>query len=190
MKKHLLKLPDPAFKAKYDSLYQNLDYYKVKALPNTFWFLSRRLAFSAVIVFCTKSIVLQVMLADVLSTLLLVYFLCVGPMYDRVNNCIQFVNEAFVLASVWMMFHYTEYVGSPETRYDLAFYFMYFIGVDVALNVLLLVYNIIKKVIQAIQMAVKKSKAKSVQQKKVQDRQGLPIAVTEEDISQNAPVNI
>lgn len=58
LKKNLLNLPKSAFKAKYDSLYQNLDYYKIGALPNTFWFLSRRLAFSAVIVFCTKSIVL------------------------------------------------------------------------------------------------------------------------------------
>lgn len=107
------------------------------------------------------------LIADGLSTLLLVFFVRVGPMTDRVNNGIQVINEAFVLASVWLMFHYTEYVGEPETRYDLGYYFMYFIAVDIALNVLLLLFNILKKIFLAIRNAFFRSKAKSMQQKKV-----------------------
>ena len=51
-------LREPTFKAKYDSLYQNLEYYKKAALANTSFFLLRRLLFAAVIVFCGSSLVL------------------------------------------------------------------------------------------------------------------------------------
>ena len=49
------------------------------------------------------------MLADIFSTLLLVFFISTMPMYDRVNNGIQIINEMFVLVSVWLMFHYTDF---------------------------------------------------------------------------------
>ena len=58
LKTHHQDMPLYSFKIKYDSLYQNLDYYKAKALPHTFYFLGRRLAFAAVIAFCSSSIVL------------------------------------------------------------------------------------------------------------------------------------
>ena len=51
-------LREPSFKAKYDSLYQNLEYYKEAALSNTSFFLLRRLLFAALIVFCGSSLVL------------------------------------------------------------------------------------------------------------------------------------
>ena len=158
--KNFKKLSDNNFKLKYDSLYQNLDYHKIKALPNIFWFLTRRMAFAALIVFCTRSIVLQVLIADVLSTLLLVFFIQVTPMYDLMNNGIQIVNEIVVLVSVWMMFHFTEFVAAPETRYDLGYYFMYFVSIDVMLNVALLIFTILKKIVQALKNFCRKRLAK------------------------------
>lgn len=62
--------------------------------------------------------------------------------------------------SVWLMFHYTEFVGDPELRYDLAFYFLYIVSIDVALNVLLLLYIIVKKIYSAIRLAIIKRKMK------------------------------
>ena len=76
------KLSEPAFKSKYDSIYQNVDYYKDEALSHTSFFLTRRLLFAFVIVFCGKSLVLQVFLADILSTLILIYFITVKPMIN------------------------------------------------------------------------------------------------------------
>ena len=81
-------LREPTFKAKYDSLYQNLEYYKKSALANTSFFLLRRLLFAALIVFCGSSLVLQVFLADILSTLLLIYFIVSQPMVDTWSNVI------------------------------------------------------------------------------------------------------
>ena len=114
------KLREPDFKSKYDSIYQNVDYYKKKALQSTSWFFVRRFFFAGVIVFCTSSIVLQIFLADVLSTCMLIYFITVKPMNTSLNNLTQILNEIFVLISVWLMFHFTEFVNDPVTRYHLA----------------------------------------------------------------------
>ena len=71
----------PQFKSRFDSLYQNLDYYKKKALLNTSFFLLRRILFAGVIVFCEDSLVAQVILSDVLCTLLLIYLI-----FSRAEN--------------------------------------------------------------------------------------------------------
>ena len=98
-------------KAKYDSVYQNVDYYKKSALAYTSYFLARRFTFAAIIVLCGASIVLQVFIADIMSTLLLIFFLSVRPMNDSVNNAVQIFNESAVLISIWLMFHWTQYVS-------------------------------------------------------------------------------
>ena len=50
-----------------------------------------------------------------------------------------------VFVSVWFVFHYNEFVESPDTRYDLGFSFMYLLAVDVILNMLFLIYVLVKK---------------------------------------------
>jgi len=148
-----------------------LDYYKDKALPYTSFFLARRFIFAFVIVFCGSSLVLQVFLADLLSTLLLVFFISVGPMNDKFNNFIQVVNELTVLTCVWLMFHYSEFVASPETRYDLGFYFMYLVAVDVILNMLFLLYIVVKRIYMACKSIFIKAKARQNIKTKVQESQ-------------------
>ena len=76
----------PETRQKYDSVYQNVDVYKPAALKHTSFFLWRRLIFAMVLICCQVSIVLQVILADVMSTLLLTFFITVKPMVDGINN--------------------------------------------------------------------------------------------------------
>ena len=161
------KLREPEFKIKYDSLYLNLDYYKTKALPNTSFFFLRRIMFAALIVFCTSSIVLQIFIADILSTLMLVYFITVAPMNDRLSNWIQITNEIVVLVSVWLMFHFTEYVTDPATRYMLAFNFLYFVASDIVLNICVLIFTIIKKIFQACRSFFANRRAKKDMEVKI-----------------------
>ena len=113
LKKNEEILREPRFKVKFDSIYQNLDYYKKKALVHTSIFLGRRIYIAFIVVFCGFSIVLQVALADVLSTLLLAYFLSVMPMMDRLNNAVQIFNEIVVIVCIWLCIHFTEYVPDP-----------------------------------------------------------------------------
>ena len=94
------ELPKPTFRARFDSLYQNLDVYKKAAYSNTSLFLLRRLLFAFTIVMCEASIVLQVGMADLLSTALLGFYLSVMPMTDGLNNFIQIFNEVIVLIAI------------------------------------------------------------------------------------------
>lgn len=126
-----------------------MEYYKKEALANTSFFLLRRLLFAALIVFCGPSLVLQVFIADILSTLLLIFFISVKPMVDQWSNLMQIMNELVVLTCVWMMFVFSNYVPSAEVRYELAYFFLYLIAADVVLNVLYLVYSITTKVYRA-----------------------------------------
>ena len=80
-----------------------MDYYKPRALFNTSLFLVRRLVFAFIIVY-SKSVVMQVLLADCMSTLLLVYYLTVRPMNDWLSNTVQVVNECVVLFCTWLIF--------------------------------------------------------------------------------------
>ena len=130
------------------------------------------MAFSALIVFSTHSIVLQVFLADIFSTLLLAFYTRVRPMVNSLNNAIQIINEFVVLVSVWLMFHFTEFVTQPETRYDLAFYFLYFVAVDIALNVSILIFTIMRKIYMAVRRKYMQRKAKKMKNMKVDEKVG------------------
>ena len=158
------KVPRPEFKAKYDTLYQNINYHHSKALLFTTYFLVRRFFFAGAIIFLGPYIVIQVAIIDVISTLLLAYFICIQPMVDRVNNIIQVSNESVVLISQWLMFLFTDYVKDPKQRNDFAWYYLYFIAADVLANVAVLIYILIKKIYQAIRRAfLKKRLAKLAQ---------------------------
>ena len=106
----------------------------------------RRTLYAFIIVFCGSSIVLQVLAIDVLCTLLIAFYITVGPMIDKANNFIQIFNEVIVLVSLWMMFRFTYFVADAYTRYDLAWQFLYLLIFNVAINVLFLIVVIIKKI--------------------------------------------
>ena len=91
---------------------------------------------------------------------MLAYMVTVNPMTDTVNNAIQVANEAIVLICIWTMLWFTEYVGSPETRYDLGTVFLVFLAIAIGLNVLILFYTILKGVYKAVKQCVVKRRAK------------------------------
>lgn len=91
-------------------------------------------------------------------------------MTDIVNNFIQIFNEAVVLTSQWLMFLFTDYVDSPETRYTFGWYFLYFLAADVALNVLVLLYILSSKVWTAGRRFHLRKKALEMAKRRVQDQ--------------------
>ena len=97
-----------------------------------------------------------------MSTILLGYYFTVKPMTDRLNNFIQIFNEAVVLVCIWLMFTFTLFVDDAETRYELAWYFLIFVGVDIAVNVLIFLFIIVKKIYSACSRCCLKRKAKKL----------------------------
>ena len=83
-------------------------------------------------------------------------------MVDFWSNAIQIFNELVVLTCVWSMFIFSDYVPSAETRYELAFLFLYLIAADMILNVLYLIFTIVTKIYSACHNFFTKRKAKQV----------------------------
>ena len=150
-----------------------MEYYKKDALANTSLFLFRRFAFSALIVFCGSSLVLQVFLADLLSMGLLIYFITVKPMVDTWNNLIQIVNELVVLICIVSMFQFSNYVPRAEDRYDLAYNFLYVVAVDIVLNIVFLIFTIVKKIFLACRGFLTRRKAKKSLDMNVLDQKNV-----------------
>lgn len=118
-----------------------------KAINFTFLFLLRRILLVGVFMLCGFSIVLQVMIADIMSTLLLAFYLSVMPMKGVMNNFIEVVNEASVLASIMYMFVFTDYVPDPVVRYAFGYNFLYFVGGVIALNLLTFIFTIVNAIV-------------------------------------------
>ena len=91
-------------------------------------------------------------------------------MVGIVNNGIQIFNETVVLVCLWLMFHFTEYVPCPLIRYELAWYFMYFVAANIGGNVLVLFYIILFKIYEAIRKCYLKRLAKKNADKQVQSQ--------------------
>mmetsp|Transcript_10546 Transcript_10546/g.14228 ORF Transcript_10546/g.14228 Transcript_10546/m.14228 type:complete len:194 (+) Transcript_10546:787-1368(+) len=74
---------------RFDSLYQNVEVYKGPiAFAFSLYFCLRRLAFAYVIGQVHTTIVYQIFLMDIVSTLMLCYFITIQPMVDHINNAI------------------------------------------------------------------------------------------------------
>ena len=114
------KLFTQEIRDRFDSLYQNVDVYKGPiAISFSLYFCIRRLAFACVIGQVHWTIVYQILVLDIVSTLLLCYFVAARPMVDGINNVIQVFNESVVLICIQSMFLFTNYVGDSQTRYDM-----------------------------------------------------------------------
>ena len=114
--------------------------------------------FAIVIVFCGSSIVLQVFLADTLSTTLLAFYLKVTPMVGFLNNTIEVVNESFVLIVFWLLFLFTDYIEDPEQRYKYGYDFIFAVAIVIGLNLLAFLYSVVDKIYTALRNWLTKRK--------------------------------
>ena len=90
-----------------------------------------------------------------------------------------------MLICVWLVFWFTAFVPSPTTQYDLAWYFLYLIGIDSICNVLVLVVSLLRKVFSALKAAFYKRKAKKALEKAQLQKADLSAAAKSEIKSNN-----
>ena len=143
LRKNADRLSDPHFSGRFNSLYQNLDVEKYEAHPFTLVFCLRRLLFAYAITSLDRTLVFQVFFIDGTSTFILCYYITCKPMKNTVNNAIHIFNELVILSCTWYLFLFTNYVPDPILRYDLAVYFLYVIGVNMGVNIFLLIVIIL-----------------------------------------------
>ena len=112
----------------------------------------------------------QIFVFDLVSTLLLCYFLTVRPMKDRINNLIQIFNEAVVLMCIQSMFLFTNYVGQAQTRYDMGQKVLYLLAGNILINLVVLVAELLKGVYKALRIWYLKRRNKINNDKAIIDR--------------------
>ena len=140
--RHKDELHTQKFKHKYSSLYSNVQYHKVEALRFTLYFCFRRLIFAIIIIFFRNSIVLQVFAADFTILGMLIFYVSSLPMSDKANNFIQIFNETAIWICISLLFVFTDVVESPVDRYDYGQYFLYFIGFNIIVNLIVFFLSI------------------------------------------------
>jgi len=101
-------------------------------------FLYRRLVFAYGVVYFTENFVLQMALTMYSSLALLTYLCANLPMMDNLTNIVQIVNEVALLICSVVMFCFTDFVVDPVYRYKLGWFYIYWVGVNIAFNVLML----------------------------------------------------
>ena len=113
----------------------------------------------------------QILVSDCLSTLLLAYYLRVMPMVDNLSNLVQIINECFILVCTWLILQFTLYVPEVELRHDQALYFLQVALINIILNVLVLLFIVLKRIFLAIKGYFTKLMLKRRQNSKLQDKQ-------------------
>ena len=113
----------------------------------------------------------QILVSDCLLTLLLAYYLRVMPMVDNLSNLVQIVNECVILVCTWLILQFTLYVPEAELRHDQALYFLQVALINIILNVLVLLFIVLKRIFLAIKGYFTKLMLKRRQNSKLQDKQ-------------------
>ena len=147
LRKQKFPLGHPKLKASIGTLYQNVDTVdKPYALLFTPIFLLRRLMFASVAVMSENATV-QLFVTIYCSLALIAFYVIVWPMNDTVNNVLQLGNEIFFLVCVHVMLTFTEFTTDPVKRHEIGATYLYFLALNVTVNVALIGYTIIKQVI-------------------------------------------
>lgn len=82
------------------------------------------------------------LLAIYSSVALLGYLVIWGPMEADHYDFLAVFNESVLCVSCYLMFLFTDYVTTPEDRYTFGNLFLYILYIDLAINGIMLVFEI------------------------------------------------
>jgi hypothetical protein len=125
------------------TLYMNQDTFKQSVVHYIVIFIVRRYVFAMTIAF-VSNIVAQLYITIMCSLLTLWYLLVWWPMDNRLQNMLAVFNECVLLISCYLLFLYTDYVPTPEMKYDFGDYLLYVLYIDFGLNFILLIIEIVR----------------------------------------------
>lgn len=97
-----------------------------------------------------SSIVLQILAADATLLGMMAFYIAGLPMSDIPNNFIQIFNEFGIWLCCCSLVVFTDFIPSPVDRYDIGWYLLYFVGVQISINILVLILSILLSVYKAI----------------------------------------
>ena len=148
---------------RFGTMYVGLNYYKKSSLVYLTIFLVRRLFFVVIIVYVTVNVQLQLLLSMYCSMFMLYYLIVYMPMWDMALNLIYLFNEGCLFICTAMQFLFTEYVLTPEDRFNLGWFYLGVVGFNVAGNGVYVVFDIQYQIKQKI--FYKKERERKIQER-------------------------
>ena len=128
---------------------------KQSCLHFTALFLYRRLLFAIVIVLIDFQVVLQLAQTSMSGLALLTYIIVWQPMESRLFNNLAIFNELMLLLIGYQMYLFTEFIPVPETRYLFGKFLLYLLYFNVAVNLVVLAFEIGSRAYKAIRINLK-----------------------------------
>ena len=119
---------------------------------HTTFFCLRRIVVAFATVYFSK-LVCQIYVNVFTSMFIIKFFVDEKPMEKRLQNKIELMNETFTLFSNYFMILFTDLIPSIEVRYMLGFRAIAIILIVVAINILLVFYDLGSGVILEIRKA-------------------------------------
>ena len=114
------ELLEEDFKAKYGSLYMNLRTLmkstKMNLLWLTFFFVKRAIIVVVTLTFCNH-LWFQVLFIVMAELMVLCHLSMFKPMYSKLLNLMEFMNEFFTLTASYFLFVFSDLIPSVEARH-------------------------------------------------------------------------
>ena len=142
LKSNYAQLSQPAFQAKFGTLYQSVSPFKISAYMFFTFFFIRRLAVAVCTVVWARTLILQIYTTIFGSLFILKFYIEKRPMDSTLQNKLEIFNEGFTLLSNYLLIIFTDFV-SIEKRYDLGFLAIYLILIVCSLNIAGVLLNLI-----------------------------------------------
>ena len=130
------RLENPEFKAKWGTLYFEIDTRKEEALFWTGCHLYRRFFLAVSIGFMSFNVVFQVFLNVCSSLMITCVAFAVRPFDTGLNNLVNCFNEFVLLCASHYIFTFTAFTHDNEAKYKLGWAYLYCVAVVLVLNLM------------------------------------------------------
>ena len=168
--KNMKRLKEKSFKQSYGTLYTPCDVDKGrKAIIFVTVFCLRRFMVAILVAFLVKHPLAQILLTLSLSTVVMLWHLKVQPMESWQQNLLYSGNEYLYLACCFYTMGFSQYNISAEIRYQSGWLYLVFIGLIVLLNVVVMLFEIIRGIILYCRRRKMQKRLKKVMQERLKN---------------------
>jgi len=113
-------------------------YNRTIAMLFPLFFVLRRLIFCAAAVFLARWPSLQLLVMFYVTTLMVIYLMWFKPFEEKFYTFIEVCNEITVIFLLYFMLTFSEWIPSSEQRYDLAWYFIVIVSLNISVHLFFL----------------------------------------------------
>jgi hypothetical protein len=142
LRRNKKKLEDPDFSKRYITLYANLKTNASSAYLHTALFSSRRLLIIWSTIYLNDFLITNIFLSIFSSLYIIKYLFDYNPYKLAILNKFEKMNEIFTLISCYSMILFSELVPDVMIKYQLGFYFLYYVVFISLVNVTLVFYDL------------------------------------------------